>query len=167
MSPMSPSSRIAAGGAAIVAFVAGACVGWPRSARADVSTGVEAATTRVHQVGAGASSAPAGPVVLPAPIAIGPGHRLHVELQARSAARRDLARIEADLQDADGRTVLMVPVAARLTGGDWHTIAFDVVVPEGASALALRWSAVVGPLDVIDPAIVSVSSTSEQPPAGD
>ncbi len=161
---MSRSSHIFAAGAAIVALAAGAYVGWPRPAQAFAPAGADVGTTRSRPVTEAEPVAVAGPVVLETPVFFVVGHRLQVELPVRTAARRDLLRIEADFRAADGATIRVVPVAARLTGGDWRTVPFALDVPDGAASVELRWSATVGPIEVGAPVVVAVSSSAAPTP---
>jgi len=55
---------------------------------------------------------------------------------------------------------------ARLTGGGWRTVPFGLDVPDRAVSVELSWSAVVGPLEVGTPSVVSVTSSAAQPPGG-
>lgn len=159
------SSRIAAVGPVIVALAAGALAGWPRLAQADAPAGADTiGTTRATTVTADDPSAVAGPVVLDAPVFFSPGQRLHIELSARTAAHRDLLRIQAVFRDGAGATVAVAPFAARLGGGNWRTVPFELVVPDGAVSVELTWSALVGPVQVSEPTVVSIASTAEQPP---
>jgi hypothetical protein len=161
---MSRSSHLVAAGAAIVALAAGAFVGWPRPARADAPAGAELGTTRSGPATRAEPVAVAGPVVLETPVPFAVGHRLQVELPARTHARRDLLRVEAEFRTADGAAVVVVPVVARLTGGDWRTVPFGLDVPDGAASVELRWSATVGPIEVGTPTVVAVSSSAAPGP---
>lgn len=149
---MTRSSHVLAAGAAIVALAAGAYVGWPRPAQAET------------QAPPAVPVAVAGPVVLESPVYFVAGHRLQIELPARTGARRDLLRLEAEFRDPAGATVTVVPVAARLTGGDWRTVPFSLDVPDGAVSVELRWAATVGPLEVGTPEVVSVTSSAAASP---
>ena len=151
---MPRSSRFAAVGAATVALAAGAYVGWPRPAQADVPVGVDTVSK-------------ADPVVLTSPIALAVGHRLAVELPVRTDARRDLLLIEAEFRTRDGAVVSVTPVAARLIGHAWRTVPFQLDVPDGAVTVELSWMPTVGPVEVGTPVVVSLSSSAEQPPYDD
>lgn len=156
---MSRSSYVLAAGAASVALAAGAYVGWPRPAQADAPAGADLGTTPAGPVAAADPVAVAGPVVLASPALLVVGHRVDLELPARTAARRDLLRIEATFRAADGEVVAVVPAAARLTGGDWRTLPLTLDVPDRAATVELTWRATVGPVEVGAPTVVGLASS--------
>lgn len=164
---MSRSSHAIAAGAAIVALAAGAYVGWPRPAQADAPAGADLGTTPAGPVAAADPVAVTGPVVLASPVLLVVGHHIDLELPARTAARRDLLRVEATFRDAEGQLVAVTPLAARLTGGDWRVLPFGLDVPDRAVTVELTWRATVGPVEVGAPSIVTVTSSAEPTPGGD
>ena len=163
---MPKSSRIVATGAAIVAVAAGAYTGWPRAAQAEPLPGDQRPPTLAAPPRAtfaeGTDTTP--PVVLDAPVLFAPGQRLHVEVPVRTAARRDLLRITAAFRTADGHPAGDQVFTARLTGGAWRTVPFELDIPDRAVSVELNWVPVVGPVEVDAPSVTTITSSAQQPP---